>query len=225
MSGAIAVFVKTPDLSPVKTRLGKTIGQQQAEQFHLLASQAVAEAVQAASQHIEVQGYFAVAEQSALHHDYWQCLPTVWQREGGLGERMGFIYQQLLQQHDYVMLVGADIPQMTTEQLIQAAECLYDDQATFSFAPSEDGGFWLFGGNAELPIHLWTEVVYSQTTTGADFLKAIQAVGKVHHFDCLRDVDTVADLLPLQHVLRQLTHPLATQTALINFLAGVVETG
>ena len=214
MSGAIAIFVKTPSLSPVKTRLAKKIGQKKAEQFHLLASQAVAETVQAVN---DVQGYFAVAEQTALTHTYWQQLPTLWQYEGGLGERMGFIYQTLLKKHDFVILVGADIPQMTALQLSKASHCLLEKQTEFSFAATEDGGFWLFGGNQLLPKNLWTEVIYSQENTGDDFLKAIQPLGSVQQLDCLRDVDDFEDLQALKHVLIKLKNPTISQKNLLRF--------
>ena len=39
MSGAIAVFVKTPGLSPVKTRLAAKLGKATAEAFHLASAQ------------------------------------------------------------------------------------------------------------------------------------------------------------------------------------------
>jgi hypothetical protein len=41
MSGAIAIFVKTPGVSPVKTRLAANLGQENAEAFHLASSRAV----------------------------------------------------------------------------------------------------------------------------------------------------------------------------------------
>ncbi len=117
MSGAIAVFVKTPGLSPVKARLAATLGQKNAEAFHLAASRSVASVVQSLSQKTDIQSYYAVAEKSALTHSYWEDLPCLWQGEGGLGERMAHIYQTLLNTHDFVLLVGADIPQMTVSEL------------------------------------------------------------------------------------------------------------
>jgi glycosyltransferase A (GT-A) superfamily protein (DUF2064 family) len=45
------------------------------------------------------------------------------QGEGGLGERMAHIYNTLLKQHDFVLLVGADIPQMTVAELRDACFC------------------------------------------------------------------------------------------------------
>ena len=60
MSGAIAIFVKTPGLSPVKTRLAVKLGQKVAEEFHLTSAQAVAETVQTACKQDDIQGYYAI---------------------------------------------------------------------------------------------------------------------------------------------------------------------
>ena len=152
MSGAIAVFVKTPGLSPVKTRLAAKLGREAAEAFHLAAAQSVSSVVQELSSLTDIQSYYAVAEQAALNHSHWQDLPCLWQGDGGLGERMAHIYQTLLAEHDFVILVGADIPQMTTAELLIASSWLpHADQARLIFAPSIDGGFWAFGGNCNIP--------------------------------------------------------------------------
>jgi len=219
MSGAIAIFVKTPGLSPVKTRLAATLGQEMAEAFHLASSRSVASVAQELSEKSGIQSYYAVAEQSALNHNYWDDLPCVWQGEGGLGGRMAHIYDILLKQHDFVLLVGADIPQMTSAELLGAVMWLADKgQARFAFGPSVDGGFWGFGGNCPIPENVWTEVTYSQADTGTQFLNRIEPLGEVKTLAPLRDVDEVSDLLLLRDALLNLTEPLPEQYELLRFL-------
>ncbi len=219
MSGAIAVFVKTPGLSPVKTRLAASLGRETAEAFHLAASRSVSSVAQALSQQADIQSYYAVAEDSVLNHSYWEDLPCVWQGEGGLGERMAHIYQTLSAEHDFVMLVGADIPQMTSDELFNAVTWLpHEEQARLVFGPSVDGGFWVFGGNCPVPQDLWTDVVYSEIDTGTQFLKKIEQLGEVKTLVALRDVDEASDLLPLRDALLNLPEPLPEQYELIRFL-------
>ncbi len=219
MSGAIAVFVKTPGLSEVKTRLAADLGKESAEAFHLAAAQSVTAVVRQLSKLADVRSYFAVAEQAGLTHHYWQGLACVWQGEGGLGERMASIYQMLLAEHDYVLLVGADIPQMTSAELMRASVWLtHDEQARFAFAPSIDGGFWAFGGNRSVPDAVWTDVVYSQTDTGAQFFSRIEPLGDIKTLSTLQDVDESSDLPPLRDALLALPDILAEQQALISFL-------
>lgn len=219
MSGAIAVFVKTPGLSPVKTRLAASLGTEAAEAFHLASSQSVSSVAQSLSQQADIKSYYAVAEESALNHSHWDDLPCEWQGEGGLGERMAHIYQTLLSEHDFVILVGADIPQMTSAELLNASVWLtHEEQARFVFGPSVDGGFWVFGGNCSIPQSLWTDVVYSVADTGAQFFNKIEQLGEVKTLAPLRDVDEVSDLLPLRDALLNLAEPLPEQYELIRFL-------
>jgi rSAM/selenodomain-associated transferase 1 len=219
MSGAIAVFVKTPGISQVKTRLATTVGKEAAEAFHLAAAQSVGSVVQELSKLADVQSYYAVAEQAALKHRYWQDLPCVWQGEGGLGERMAHVYQTLLAEHDFVILVGADIPQMTSAELLIASAWLpHEEQARFVFAPSTDGGFWAFGGNCNIPQEVWTDVIYSRVDTGVQFFSKIEQFGEVKTLAALRDVDEAHDLLPCRDALLNLAEPLPEQYELIRFL-------
>ncbi len=219
MTGALAVFVKTPGLSPVKTRLAVKWGTAAAETFHLASARAVAATVLAASKADDLQGYYAVAEVDAVHHRYWQGLPCVWQGEGGLGERMAHVYHTLLKIHDFVLLVGADIPQMTARQLLSAAAWLSSgEQARFAFGPSADGGFWLLGGNCGIPNSFWTEVTYSMPDTGAQFCNRIQRIGTIKRLAQLRDIDEPEDLTALRYTLLELTEPLREQQTLIRIL-------
>ncbi len=220
MSGAIAVFVKTPGISPVKTRLAVSLGQKTAESFHLASARAVAAVLQATGKLNDIHSYYAVAEQSALDHDcYWQEFSCLWQGEGGLGERMDHVYQTLLKDHDFVILVGADIPQMTTAELLSATTwLLHDEQARLVFGPSVDGGFWLIGGNCSIPQNIWTEVTYSVADTGAQFLNKIKSVGDIHSLSLLRDIDEPNDLVLLRRTLLELINPLPEQQQLLLFL-------
>lgn len=219
MTGALAVFVKTPGLSPVKTRLAVKLGREAAETFYLTSARAVTAVVQAVSKLDAIQGYYAVAEQTALDHDYWRELPCLWQGEGGLGERMAHVYQTLSSEHDFVLLVGADIPQITTEELLAASAWLpHNEQARLVFGPSVDGGFWLFGGNCSVPQAIWTEVTYSVADTGTQFFNKIERLGEIKKLASLRDVDEPVDLMQLRQALLGLIEPLPAQRELIRFL-------
>lgn len=219
MSGALAIFVKTPGLSPVKTRLAVKLGASVAEAFHLKAAQAVREVVQCAGRRQALQGYFAIAEQSALTHPHWRDLPCLWQGDGGLGERMAHVYLTLLRRHAFVIVVGADIPQMTAAELLAASAWLQPiGQPRMAFGPSEDGGFWLFGGNCDVPAQLWTEVIYSVADTGAQFFSRIERLGAVRTLTPLCDVDEVSDLIRLRRSLAELAEPLPAQRELHRFL-------
>ena len=129
--GAIAIFVKTPGLSPIKTRLGRIIGTSAAEEFYTLSVEAThevsAEAMsRASSVSLDLNAYWAIAEPTGASHHMWHQFGNIFQGNGGLGERLYNVYSELLRKRDFVILIGADCPQMPWQYLIEAALFLRD---------------------------------------------------------------------------------------------------
>lgn len=212
MKPALAIFVKTPGYSPVKTRLARDFGEARATAFHLRAAVAV-QAVAEFSRNL-LESYWAVAEQRALHR--WTGFPVLWQGDGGLGERLHTIYSKLQVAHGRVLLIGADAPQITREDLQRALQEL--KAASFVLGPSADGGFWLFGGRRPLPAAVWTDVRYSVAGTAAELNERLAPHGLVSRIATLADVDSAADLEPLCQSLAHLPAPLTQQRDLLDWL-------
>ena len=125
MSAALAIFVKTPGLSPIKTRLAQTLGDAAAIEFHRRACVAVAAAADAATRAgLPIVAYWAVAERVALESDEWSGLPRLWQGEGDLGTRLDAVHTVLQARHGTALLFGADTPQLSVELLAQALAAL-----------------------------------------------------------------------------------------------------
>jgi len=213
-TGCFAIFVKTPGLSPVKTRLATRIGADRAEQFHRSAAYAVA----SVCGRLAPEGYdtlFAVAERNATSASMWNSLPTIAQPEGDLGVRMAGVFAELRRRYKNVFLIGADIPQLESRHICAMTKWIEaSESARFAVAPSEDGGFWCVGGNADIALPVWTEVQYSQATTLQEFSRRLAQQGELRLFDCLRDVDELPDLSAVAQALTQLPFPTAEQTAL-----------
>jgi rSAM/selenodomain-associated transferase 1 len=225
MSSGIAIFVKTPSLSPVKTRLGQDVGRLRAEAFHLSSAEAVASVAQQCPDQVQLTAYWAVAEARALRLPAWSDLPRLAQGEGSLGERMARIYDLLLDRHDRALLVGADAPQLTVDLLCQAAEWLSRPGPRLVIGPAQDGGFWLFGGNCRLPDRAWSQVVYSCPDTLRQFVAAMQTSGQWLVLEVLADVDRGCDLATVREQLQQLTTPTAAQQRLTNWLEDCASVG
>lgn len=215
MTAGLAIFVKTPSHSPVKTRLAATIGARAAMEFHRLSACAVAEVAQTAGDGLEP--YWAVAERAALDDPSWRNLPRLWQGEGSLGERLHRIYAQLLARHKRVLLVGADAPQITPDLLRGALGTLQDD-AGFVLGGARDGGFWLFGGNAPIAREVWCGIRYSRADTAAQLRKALPLRERTDALPVLADVDTAHDLAPLAEALSSLPAPCPAQRGLLQWL-------
>ncbi len=215
MSGGLAIFVKTPGLSPIKTRLAADHGRAFAEHWHRLAAAAVASIAQRFIERSGWQAYWAVAESAGLSQ--WGGFPCLYQGEGGLGERMARIHQDLLDRHGRALLIGADSPQLSVDHLLAAQRALDDGQHVIG--PAEDGGFWLLGSACPIAADIWSGVPYSRADTGQRMEAALGGGKACRRIDRLRDLDRSNDLAPLRADLAALPAPSSAQRALAAWLA------
>lgn len=215
MSGCgLAIFVKTPSFSAVKTRLWPHIGQQRAEAFHLAAARAVASVARSAQSEAGLNTYWAVAEAEAMDSGAWPDLHALAQGGDGLGERMHRVYAQLRERHPAALLIGADTPQITTMHLLRAARWLDASEPRLVLGRARDGGFWLFGGNVALPGSAWTNVAYSKPDTATRFARAMSPHGRFLELETLVDVDEYADIAAVIESLEALADPTPAQRRL-----------
>lgn len=212
----IAIFVKSPGHSSLKTRLAAGIGREAAERFHLLSAQAVAAVARNATSQLPGSAtHWAVAERAALDDANWVSLPRIEQGDGDLGLRMGRVAEVLRARFGAALLLGADTPQIQPDDIITATCAL--GTLPHVIGPSKDGGFWLFATRDEVPAAAWTQTPWSREDTAARFCEALGDVPIkcLHH---LRDVDAVDDLTPLLAALDTLPDPLPAQTHLADWL-------
>ncbi|TXK62137.1 TIGR04282 family arsenosugar biosynthesis glycosyltransferase [Alkalisalibacterium limincola] len=224
----LAIFVKTPGHSPVKTRLAAGRGQAFADGFHRRSAQTVAEVALAAAaaspgRSAAIDPHWAVAEAAAMTDPAWQGLPRLAQGSGSLGERMARVHATLLARHRSALLIGADTPQITPAQLQVAAEWLDHDQPRCVLGPAADGGFWLFGSNRPVALARWTAVAYSRPNTADAFRMALHDVGERLELQRLVDADDADDLDNVLSALSALEHPLDAQRALADWLRLAAE--
>ena len=219
-SAGLAIFVKTPGHSPLKTRLAQAIGRDAAEAFHRHAAAAVADVVIRAQASMPgLVAYWAVAEADALDAPIWHDLPRIAQGDGDLGARMRTVCETLRERHGCAVLIGADAPQLRADDVLAA--CIALDTHDHAIGLSEDGGFWLFGTRIEVPEHAWSDTPWSQTDTAIRFLDAL-GDAPVATLRRLCDVDTVDDLASLAEALHALSAPTPKQAALALWLCDLL---
>jgi hypothetical protein len=196
MTAAVAVFVKTPGLSPVKTRLAAALGIERAERGYRLAAACVAETVAASG----LPGYWAVAESDGHDHRLWSGMPRLSQGDGTLGQRMAAVHAELVARHGGGILVGADLPQLAVDDLTDSAEWLAGAGARHVIGPASDGGFWLYGSNVTRPAADWCSLRYSRRDTARRFVVAM-GEGRWKRLDERTDLDRAADLAAVRDEL------------------------
>jgi uncharacterized protein len=217
MSGSIAVFVKTPGHSPLKTRLASGIGQRAATDWYKAACLAVKSVVEQLKLLTRVSAYWAVAEDTAIREGVWKDFPALAQGEGSLGERMGRVHRMLVRQHGFGILIGADAPQISADDFQKAATFLHHTSARLVIGPASDGGFWCVGANRRIDMTIWTSVEYSQADTCEKFL------AQLSDFECmtlrqLTDVDTEDDLRACQQELAALENKTVEQQSILQLI-------
>lgn len=215
-AGALAIFVKTPGHSPVKTRLAAECGERYAVEWYRRAAAAVASVARAAQARYGVAAYWAVAEPDAL--DAWPDLPTIAQGEGDLGTRMSKVHAELVERHGSGVLIGADAPQLTATLLGEAIDWVSVPLPRLVIGPAQDGGFWLFGGNAVPPLQAWTAVAYSATDTARQLQHSMRDAGDWRTLATLTDADHASDLAAVQRALQGLPDPTPEQRTLARWM-------
>lgn len=215
MSGAIAIFVKTPGLSPVKTRLATGIGTAAAERWYLAAAHVVAEAATTAATAQQSVVYWAVAEAEPHALTQWPLLQVLMQGMGTLGARMAAVHRALVERHGFALLLGADTPQLDDTEMGAVLQWLSAPAPRAAIGPATDGGFWMFGSNRVVAESLWTSLAYSHADTCKNFQQALVNCGfEWRVSNVLTDVDKATDLLPCATQIDCLPSASAAQQAL-----------
>ena len=224
MTPGLALFVKTPGRSPVKSRLWPAIGRKAAEALYLDCAEAGAEVARALQRAGTLHAYWAVAEAEDDAPPVWRELPRLPQGEGDLGERMAAVYDALLARHGAALLVGTDVPHLPPEALAEACDALSSARADVVLGPSDDGGFWLVGGTRALPHSAWTAPRYSTPHARADFIAALPTDVCMHLLPTLRDLDEADDFAPVHAALAALPAPTPAQARVLRRLDALLAT-
>jgi uncharacterized protein len=195
MTTALAIFVKTPELSPVKTRLAKDIGKESAIRLYESFIDIIEKKIKYLTKDkAHIIPYFAIAEKEGLSNHRWQAFDKIHTGNGDLGERLHNVYSSLLKRHDEVVIIGSDSPQISSKIITKAVISIKKNN-NFVIGPAKDGGFYLFAGNKEIPKELWMDVVYSKDTTMTDLVEKLEPISKIEFLETLVDIDQLDDLI------------------------------
>jgi rSAM/selenodomain-associated transferase 1 len=197
---ALAIFCKTPERGFVKTRLAASVGDQKALEIYLgllkitdgetrsfsssrnlFVTSALEDSIEKMRSTLQQQDLFTDPKTK-----------FVIQQGEDLGQKMSAAFENLFKNHRSVVLIGCDLPDLTSALISNAFDALQSNDLVIG--PSCDGGYYLIGLNKETPdlfkeISWSTEKVLNQTLKKAERLSL-----KVQLLDQLRDIDTLEDL-------------------------------
>jgi rSAM/selenodomain-associated transferase 1 len=202
------VMARAPS-SGGKTRLAPHLSE---SRLHALRRALLADTLQTAARNGRTPIVFvdpggASAEIEALSATPVTCVPQV---VGDLGRRMCAAFTYLLQtlNYDAAILVGSDIPLLTTDHFDEARETLAASDGVV-LGPADDGGYYLIGMR-RVYAELFEGVAWGTSSVLTDTLRVADRAGiEARLIRPAFDVDTIEDLRRLEGDLGGATPDLA----------------
>lgn len=198
LTNALIIFVKNPVPGQVKTRLARSIGDQQAAAVytHLLAH---TRRITSGLKEVQCLVYYAdVVNRS----DGWEGgnYEKRTQQGANLGERMaGAIAEMIERGFSKVVIIGSDCLEIGEEHIRQAYRHLED--ADLVIGPASDGGYYLLGMKM-LHRNLFEGIAWSSDEVLKATLAKSKAQGLSHRLlEVLSDIDDLEDYLKIKHQL------------------------
>jgi len=189
MKNTLLIFIRNPQLGKVKTRLAKTLGDEEALRIYRI----LLEKTRSAAQACEAERYLFYSD-FVDEQDDWSpafFLKKI-QHSGDLGSRMESAFHQAFESGaQKAIIIGSDCPELKGETLQQAFNLL--DTADFVLGPVPDGGYYLLGMST-LDSSVFQNIEWSTETVRARTIEKIIAAGKSFALlTMLSDVDTEED--------------------------------
>lgn len=184
----LIVFVKNIILGKVKTRLAKTIGDEGAFQIYSELVGITEQETQRvnAIRHI----YFS----DVIISSKWENDQKFTQEGADLGIRMKNAIQNGFDQgFENIIVIGSDLPDISSEVIEKAFEQLQSNDVVFG--PAYDGGYYLLGMSQMIP-SIFDNKPWSQSNLLECTLDEISEQGKsISLLQTLNDIDTFEDLV------------------------------
>lgn len=202
---ALIVMARYPELGKTKTRLARTLGEQETLGLYRAFLTDIA-------QRHAGQGYTLCWAYTPAEVKFQAWIATLMSEQApamryfpqqgvDFGARLHAAFQWTQAQgFKYTILIGTDSPQISREHIIIARKAL--DEVDVVLGPSDDGGYYLLGMRVAHDVFsgipMSTDVVTRMT------LEAAQRKGlTVRLIDPLFDVDELPDLVRLAQILTQ----------------------
>lgn len=185
---ALIIFARNPELGTCKTRLAKTIGNENAlEVYKYLLNHTAT-----ISKNIKADRYVFYSEKIS-NDDLWDANSFRKKLQNGddLGQRMQNAFSEVLEMgYQKVIIIGSDLLDLNAELVNNAfAQLDFNDVV---IGPATDGGYYLLGLK-NLYHTIFKNKEWSTASVLKDTLNDLQNT-KVHLLKELNDIDTFEDM-------------------------------
>jgi rSAM/selenodomain-associated transferase 1 len=196
----ILLFAKEPRPGGVKTRLARSVGDEQAARlYEAFLRDTLGSCGRVRSQLVV---YFAPAEAVEWFRQLAPAAPLVAQPEGDLTVRLIHGFQSAFERgHRHVLALGSDVPHLGPEVLEQAFRAL--EAGRGAIGPCADGGYYAIGLGAPAP-GLFEGIPWSSNATFEQTLERAAGLGiELEILPASFDIDEAADLERLRQLLER----------------------
>lgn len=179
----LIVFVKNLVIGKVKTRLAKTIGDEEA----LNVYKKLIDITQKATQNIKADKHIYFSDN--IDKNLWKNDLKFIQTGNNLGDKMANAFKAGFKMgYQHIILIGSDLPNMSASIINQGFSQL--NKHSFVFGPATDGGYYLVGMTNFSP-KIFKNKPWSQPQLLNDTLKDITSYFLLQPYN---DIDTFEDL-------------------------------
>lgn len=184
----LIIFIKNPIAGKTKTRLAKTLGNEEALRIYGLLLQHTRKQSQA----LEAKRMLYYSEFINEEDDWSDTSFDKYIQWGkSLGERMANAFDQAFSLGQKAIIIGSDCAELSTKILQDALDAL--DKHDFVIGPAIDGGYYLIGMSSYQP-EVFENIEWSTDAVLSSTLKRINDLGASHFLlPSLSDVDTEED--------------------------------
>lgn len=201
----IVLMLRLPVAGQVKTRLIPALGAEGACRLYRAMVEDLLEQVLASGLPLQLMFTGGSAEQ--LPRSWRRAAQRLCPQQGAdLGARMAHALATGCETAAQVVLIGSDIPDMTTQTLHTAFAALQDHAVVLN--PAVDGGYCLLGLNRGIDLApLFRDMPWSTDQVLAITQHRLADLGhRVHLLPPLRDIDTPADLMAYRRAPNPAAH-------------------
>ena len=181
----LIIFVRRPEISLGKTRLKKRIGKILGANFYYYN---LIQTIKRLNADKRINITICTTPDSSIRNwpkNIFKTLPRIAQGSGDIGKKM---WKILSDNSSKKIIIGSDIPNITSKIIIKAWKKLYSSQIVLG--PSEDGGFWLIGLSQNHKIKkLFYNINWSRSDTLAQVINNINSSVNISYVDTLMDID------------------------------------
>jgi len=188
LNPALIIFIKNPKKGKVKTRLAKTLGENQA----LLIYKALLQHTRNIALQINATCYLFYG-QFIDNEDDWseKNFQKRLQTGADLGARMQRAFHEVLQKHDKAIIIGSDCATLTPDMVNDAFSKL--EKHSFVIGPAEDGGYYLLGMQNYTP-SVFENMEWSTESVFKETIQKIENLNKEYYLlPTLSDIDNEED--------------------------------